>query len=583
MTMSTAGTEAPRLRRRDPAAAPQTEAADRQPKSRVRTYAFGVFIAAALLYGILVTFTYSGDDLQYASLIQHYATGQIFYYPTGSQPYLPHANASHDSLPLNPRYLLEWPTSLLAAKIAYLSNWSGTVIAPIQALRILVGAFGLSMFFLAVVRVVASIPLGLLATAGLGLTVSYLTYSTHTDQSINMVAILCLAFAIFVHQTQSGITRRGLLLLIAVLALATLYNLTAVIGVIAFGVGIALFSQHTTLMGRLRTLIAFGIAYTVVVASIIAAAIAVFAGPARLLDPAFWRDASFAGRPDYLVDPVHDGVRAAFGLGRSQILLPGVYGSLNDYIETTTSVARLLTMGYYGVVLLILMSPFVLFALRSRKFGPKGKIVVVLVIWFLAHALFNWFWDPGYNKYWLMPMVCCWAMFALALDHLHTMPARYYRPAVVGLSAFVCVSFVVNLSSQFWPDSRAADNQLLASATRMGTDSQPADLFLSPGHPMDFYISFFSHRDILSADLASLAYGNEESSVENAFTSRITAHIADKGEIYVYGLETLDEKHRSAFVKLLGNGTLTEKWVLPGTTVYRWNRIPCNGIKVHCT
>jgi hypothetical protein len=579
--MSAGGAAMTRLRRRDPAASPSAEAAEQQPKIHVRTYAFGVFIAAALLYGFLVTFTYSGDDLQYASLIQHYATGQTFYYPTGSQPYLA-GRATLDQLPLNPRYLLEWPTSLLAAKIAYAANWSGNVIAPIQTLRILVGAFGLSMFFLAIVRIVSNVPIGLLATAGLGFTVSYLTYSTHTDQSINMVAILCLAFAIFVHQTQSGFTRRGLLLLIVVLALATLYNLTAVIGVFAFGVGVALFSAHTTLLGRLRTLITFVIAYSAVVAAIIAAAIAIFARPASLIDPAFWRDASFAGRPDYLVDPVHDAVRAAFGLGKSEILLPGVYGPLNDYIENAASAARLLAIGYYGVVLLVLISPFVLFALRPRNIGRNGKFVVVLVIWFLAHALFNWFWDPGYNKYWLMPMVCCWAMFALALDRLHTMPKRYYRLAVLGLSAFVCSSFAVNLSSQFWPDSRAESNELLTSATRMGAQSQPADLFLSPGHPMDFYISYFGHRDILSAELAALSSGNDGAGTENAFESRIAAHIADKGAIYVYGLEALGDEDRTTFVRLLGNGTLTEKWVLQGTTVYQWNVNPCDGTKEHC-
>jgi hypothetical protein len=353
--------------------------------------------------------------------------------------------------------------------------------------------------------------------------------------------------------------------------------------VLAFGVGVALFSQHTTLVGRLRTFVTFGIAYATVVAAIIAAAIAVFARPASLLDPAFWRDASFAGRPDYLVDPVHDAVRAAFGLGKSEILLPGVYGSLNDYIENATSAARLLTIGYYGLVLLALMSPFVLFALRPRNIGRNGKLVVVLVIWFVAHALFNWFWDPGYNKYWLMPMVCCWAMFALALDHLRTMPARYYRIAVLALSVLVCSSFVVNLSSQFWPDSRAESNELLTNATRMGAESQPADLFLSPGHPMDFYISFFGHRDILSAELAALSSGNGEAGTENAFESRIAAHIADKGAIYVYGLEALGADERTAFVKLLGSGTLTEKWVLQDTTVYRWNLNPCIGAKEQCS
>jgi hypothetical protein len=544
---------------------------DRQTKNRVLTYALMVFVAASALYGIFITFTYSGDDLQYSSLIQTHATGDLLYYPTGTQAYLPHAGTAPAALPINPRYLLEWPTSLLTAKVWYGLGLTGTVVTPIQILHVAVGALGLSAFFLAVFQLVRNIPISLVSTAGLGLSVAYWTYSSHMDQSITMVTILCVALYVFVRQAQTGFTRSGLLLLVLVLAFASFYNLTAALSAFAFGVGVALFSRESGFFVRASRFVGFGVAYAFVVGVGIAAAIAIFDTPADITSPNFWRDATFAGRPDYLVSPVHDAIRAAFGLGKAEILFPGIYGSLNDYFDAATVGSRLMVLGYYCIVLLLLAAPLVVLAVRRSQLGDKGKIAAFLVVWLLVYTVFNWFWDPGYNKYWLMPVVCCWAIFALALDHVRTTLPRYYRPALGALVAFVALSFVVNLTSEFLPDSREQDNKWLAIATQMKRDSEPADVFLSPGHPMDFYISFFGRRDILSAKLASLESGNDEAALQATYAARIAAHRAGNGKVYVYGLDTLDDPHRAAFLKLLGSGTLTEEWTAPGTTIYKWS------------
>jgi hypothetical protein len=542
-----------------------------QSRSYIWVYALIVFIAAALVYGLTVTSTYSGDDLQYSSLIQHHLTGDILYHPTGGQPYLSQVDkVAVAPLPINPRYLIEWPTSLLAANIWQKVGLPGTVITPIQVLRIIVGALGLVIFFLAIYRLVENIPISLLVTAGLGLTVSYWTYSIHMDQSINMVALLCLAFYIFVRQTRTGFTRSGILMLIIVLTFASLYNFTAAVSTVAFGVGVALFSQQTSLFARFQKLVGFGLIYAILVALVIAASVAIFVSPASVVDPAFWRAATFGGKPEYLISPISDAIRAAIGLGKSQILFPGIYGSLNNYFETASTTNRVMLLGYYGIILILLASPFILLAARRKQLGVKGKIALFLVIWLLAHTLFNWFWDPGFNKYWLIPLVCCWGMFALALDHIRATLTRYYRPAFSAVIAFIALSFLLNLTTQFLPDSRAQDNKWLTIATQMKTDSQPEDLFLSPGHPMDFYISFFGRRDILSASLISYDTSDNQSVLDTTFSSRIATHLADNGKIYVYGLDTLNDTQRTAFQKMLGTGTLTEKWALPGTTIYEW-------------
>lgn len=105
-----------------------------------------------------------------------------------------------------PALFVEWPTSTLAARIWSLFGWQGSSIVPIQAVRMLVGALGLVFFFLALNRLVNKRWLALLATIGLGVSDAYWIYSTHMDQSINMLTLLCLAFYLFVRQSQTGST-----------------------------------------------------------------------------------------------------------------------------------------------------------------------------------------------------------------------------------------------------------------------------------------------------------------------------------------------------------------------------------------
>lgn len=542
-----------------------------QSSNRLWIYALIVFVAAILIYRVTVTSTFSGDDLQYSTVIQTSLTGDLFYHPTGGRPYTPNLDKGPIVPPkVNPRYLFEWPTSLLAGQIWQAGGWQDNVIAPIQTLRIVVGALGLVAFFLAVQTLVNHIPISLLVTTGLGLTVSYWTYSIHQDQSMNMVTILCVAFYVFARQSKTGFTRRGIIVLIIILALSALYNFTAAVSGVAFGIGVALFSKDTSFVGRFRTLVTFGLAYGLFVVVILVGIISITVSPSAIVDPAFWREATFGGRPEYLISPVQDAIRAALGLGKSQILIPGVYGSLNAYFETAPTANRIVLLAYYAVVLLLMAAPFVFLAVRRKKLGTNAKVAVFLTVWLLAHALFNWFWDPGFNKYWLLPLVCCWAIFALALEHVKDVLTRYFRPAFIAVGVFIAVSFVINLTTQFLPDSRADQNEWLTIANQMKTESQPADVFLSPGHPMDFYLIFFGRRDTLSASLINYDSNENAAILDTAFSTRIADHLADNGKIYVYGLETLNEDQRAAFEALLGSGDLTEKWNYPGTIIYEW-------------
>lgn len=536
-------------------------------------YAIITFVSAVSLYRLCLPVTFSGDDLQYAVVIERSVRGGLFYHPASGQPYVPQAAQRATEVPptlpaLNPRYLLEWPTSAFVARLWSGAGLAGDAVAAIQAWRIVVSAIGLTLFFLAMARLVRSPALALLPTSGLAVAAGYFTYSTHMDQSINMVTLVVLAFYLLVRQSEKDTTLGGRALLAGVLAGATLYNFTAALSALAFGVGVALARPDTSLTGRLRRVVGFGVGYTLIVAVVIASAVAVFVAPASLTDPAYWRGVTFGGRPEYGVNVAVDAARAAIGLAKSQTLFPGLPGDVAVYFAAASSAVQLQILGFFAVVLLLLLLPFGVLATRVRTSGATQRMFLFLLVWLAAHGLFNWFWDPGFNKYWLVPLVTCWAAAGLALAELRDHRPRLYRPALVGALIVVLVSFGLNLSTQFWPQSRAADNPWLHVSQEMRTASRPADLFISWRHPLDFYLTYFARRDVVSTWLVAYDRGGDTTGLIGRLAERIAAHRADGGRVYVYGLERLTPQERAEYEAQLGHPALRESWRFPGATTF---------------
>lgn len=536
-------------------------------------YAILTFVSAVSLYRLCLPVTFSGDDLQYAVVIERSVRGGLFYHPASGQPYVPQAAHRALALPptlpaLNPRYLLEWPTSAFVARLWSGAGLPGDAVAAIQACRIVVSALGLTLFFLTMARLVRSPALALLPTAGLAVAAGYFTYSTHMDQSINMVTLLVLAFYLFVRQSETDATFGARALLAVVLAGATFYNFTAALSALAFGVGVALARPDTSFAGRLRRFVGFGVGYTLIVALVIATAVAVFVSPASLTDPAYWRGVTFGGRPEYGVNVAADAARAAIGLAKSQTLFPGVAGDLAVYFEAASRAQQVQILAFFAVVLSLLLLPFVVLATRARTPGALQRMFLFLLAWLAAHAVFNWFWDPGFNKYWLVPLVTCWAAAGLALADLRDHRPRLFRPALVGALSVVLVSFALNLSTQFWPQSRAAGNPWLHVAREMRTASRPADLFISRRHPLDFYLAFFARRDVVSTWLVAYDRGGDATGLTERLAERIAAHRADGGTVYVYGFEGLTPQERAEYEALLGHPALRESRRYPGATTF---------------
>jgi hypothetical protein len=532
-----------------------------------------LFIGSSLLYRSTLTYNYSGDDLQYSMLIELFTKNTLFYHPAGAREYIPQAEVQTpfyeaNSAMVNPRYLLEWPTSILAGKVWRAAGWDGSVIVPIQAIRILVGALGLVFFFLAMNELLNDKRIAILCSVGLGIGGAYWSYSIHMDQSINMVLFLSLAFWVLARQYKRGFTLRGKIILAALLAMASFYNFTAALSTLAFAFGVAFLHPEASIVAKIKQFILFCAIYGVIVVVGIAIAVSVFVSPASLIDANFWRGVLFGGKPEYNVNIINDTLRAGIGLAKSQTLYPGVAGAFQDYFDTASTTSRVLLLGFFAVILVILLLPFAYLASKRKNLSGLGKIVVILVVWFAAHSLFNWFWDPGFNKYWLMPLLCCWALAGIALYHIKTSGSRYYALAQNAALAFVAVTFIINLTTQFLPESREDFHPWIADAKILAEESQPNDLFISSGHPLDFHIAYYGHRDVVATGLIEYDKGGSTEGIVEAVSKRIDDHLADQGKIYVYGFNLLPADAQVDIQEWIKGFELKPAWEFPDMIIY---------------
>jgi len=531
-----------------------------------------IFILTTAVYLIWSPSVYSGDDLQQAIVIQQLITGIPYYHPTGGRLYEPGLtetpNPAVQRIPINPRYLLELPTSALVAKLWDLAGWQGNVITPVITYRAVVGGLGVLFLFLALYILRGNAPIAFVASIGLALTSSYWTYSTHVDQSINMVALICLAFYVLVRQSKTGMTLGGKIGLATVLVFASFYNFTAMLTTIAFGLAVAFIRPNATLIDRLKQFVSFFVIYGVIAAAIILAAVAIAVSPAAITSADYWRSVLFAGKPEYGISIFSDTFRAILGFAKSQVIYPGVPGSLQAYWDSVDNSVRMLVGIFYGIVLLVMAVPVVALVLR-RRYLPAGErwLWVLLPSWFILHSVFNWFWDPGFIKYWLIPLVVAWIVIALFLDHVRQTMPRAYRVAFAGAATLIVFSFAVNFTTQFLPESRRADNEWLSIAETL-RETEPNALFISTGHPLDFYIAYFSHRDILSTGLINYDTGDNAEALQSVVTEQIKRHRSDGGEIYLYS-DKPDGLEAVTLIMDSSNIRLDPVWEFPNLTIYR--------------
>jgi len=496
---------------------------------------------------------YSGDDLQYAMVIERAVTGKVFYHPEGGQSYQPESRdqvaSSPERLPVNPRYLFEWPTSVVFAQLWQLLGWKENVIVPILVLRALVGAMGVLFFVLACYKLSGDKWIAIINSAGFATSAAYWTYSTHLDQSINMIALICLAFFILVWFRNSSRQNLYRVLIAITLALAALYNLTAMLTIFVFSLTI-MFSVTGEVRSRISRLVQFSATFAIPIGIVMVLGFVLLVSPADLTNPDYWKSFSFQGHPEYLIDPLRDAQRAILGFAKSQINYPWAVGSLQRYWDNATTNARLMLLGFYGAILAFMAVPIIALARMRISFLPSRGWVWQLLAQWIVHFVFIWLWDPGYIKYWIIPLLAWWGIVAIVLGHLKCVALPYYRLGIIAVTLFVLLSVSINLTTQFLPQSNARSNVWLSIAESL-KHTQPSALFISPGHPLDFYIAYFTGRDIVSTGLLDYGSGGNNVEIKRVVSAHIEQHQHVGGKVFVYGIDSMSEQERRRFFDLI--------------------------------
>lgn len=526
-------------------------------------YAVFIFVTALFIYSKWLSHAYTGDDLQYARDIHQAATGEMLYHPAGGRFYDPQSGGAQTDyyiwdVPINARYILEWPTSILVVKLWQRLGWSGDVIMPILTLRTLVGALGMLLFFLAIQTLCNDTLIAGISSMGLATSHAYWYYSTHLDYTINVTALVCLALYLMALQYRLSNPARSNSAPLVVLAMASFYSLTAGITTLVFALALAFWHPGEKISERIRQFIKLCTVYGVLVAAVIALVIAVWVSPSDLISPDYWKSALYIGRTEYNVDAFNDAIRTVMGFAKAHITHPGWPKS-----------ARL----FYGPVAVLMSTPFWVLLFRRRQLQPKTRVwAILIVVWLISHSIFNWIYNPSSIKYWPVPRVAWWTIVALTLEHLKLSRQDWYRLAVTSVLIFVALTFFVNLTTKFLPQSDEESNEWLSIAQAL-RQSEPNALFVSTGHPpvglpLDFHIIYFARRNVVSTDLASYANGGNEKVVRQIVTSHVERHRSAGGMVYAYGVDTLPLDRRHEFLELLDGQQLKTAWSFPQLMIY---------------
>jgi hypothetical protein len=526
--------------------------------------AVGVFALTLTLY-LQRQVVYSGDDLQYLMVVDGAVTGTVFYHPAGGRSYRPATAVLEASrnIPLNVRYPLEYPTSVLFARV-----WNPKdILQSMLMLRGLAGAVGATLFFVGMRRLTRCTKVSLITTIGLATSVAYWTYATHIDHSITLAALMTLAAMLLVVREDARHPRRWLLAAAVVEGVATLYMITTAIP--AAITTVWLLRRRPGTRGGLRDAIAFATAYGGAFAlTLVLLAIGmgwVGTGTPQGSGGDSIRRATFAGHPEYDFSPAYDGARAAVAFAKSVVNHPSGATGLSNYWQEGGTTRRLGVVAFFGSISVVMALPVIYLIARRKALGARYALWSLWTGCLVGYCGFNWFWDPGFIKFWVMPLTLWWPLAAIVLAHLRETRSRVV-PMVVGV-VFVSLVAANNWRTEFGPRSEVRANPWRGIAEQLRATPANA-LFISPNHPLDFHVAYFARRDIVSTGLTAYDYAGNIEMARRILDSHVNAHLNDHGPIYVYGFDSLAANERQAFLDLLPPGRLTVARRFPELTIY---------------
>jgi hypothetical protein len=229
-------------------------------------------------------------------------------------------------------------------------------------------------------------------------------------------------------------------------------------------------------------------------------------------------------------------------------------------------------LGYYGIVIILFLFPIgglLNKDLRRKILSPENRAPFwVFAGIFIIYSAFNLFWDPGYIKYWIIPLICWWFYSMIVVKETQILGPEKSRLPIFAMSGFIALSIIMNLVGIIGNESRFHPNELLKMQEAL-QESPPNALFISNENALDFYIAYFTRRNIISLELINYSSNHNAKLLENILAENISSHVKDGGPIYVYGFTGMNTEWQNKIIAMAQGTQLQPAWQFPNLTIYQ--------------
>ena len=457
---------------------PGTAAGFRSALSSARLSALLLFFGTLLLYWNTRTSANTFDAVSYANQIAH------LYPRTGDPHWLFH-----------PHHLLFNALGYVLWQAARSCGYSGGSLVVLQSLNALLGAAGVSLYYLTLRRLLQrSRGLPLLMSLGLALSFGY--WICATDGRVNMPSVFLL-LAAFSALTRVMAAPRGSTTALAGLLAggAVLFHESAGLFVAVGLAGILLCDPDPRLtpegVQKLRRLMAaaYGAAWlgTAALPYLLVGVLvlhlhspaAFHAWTAEYSELGWWWD----------FHVLHNLGSDGYAFRHAGFVEPGNHPSV-------------LESGLYWVSLLggLAAAYAVLASLPQLWRSHARNLVVVLTLWIAAYAAFFTVWSPGYFVFWVPVLVPAGALLALTLAHYRA--RRGGRAANWLAGVWIAVYGLLNLQASILPHLAPSSDPFRRISADVRAHTRAGDVVVvagaGDGGPCEVALPYFADRNVIS-------------------------------------------------------------------------------------
>ena len=480
-----------------------------------------LFLGTLAVYWATRTAANTFDAVSYANQIAH------LYPRTGDSHWLFH-----------PHHLLFDALGYVVWKSARLCGYSGGSLVVVQSLNAVLGAAGVTVYYLTLRRLLQR-SRGLPLLIALGLALSFGYWICATDGRVNMPSIFLMLAAFAVLSRLMVTPRPSLAAWTGLLAGgAVLFHESAGLFV-AVGLAGVLLADDDPLLPpaamrtrRRQMLLAYGAAWA---AASALPYLIVGAFVLHLHSPAAFRAwtseySELGWWWDFHV--LHNIGKDFYALRHASFVEPG---SKTGTFTLSRHLSWLM-LGLYSVsVLGWLASAYtVIVALPQLWRSHNRNLIVVLTLWAVVYAAFFTVWSPGYFVFWVPVLIPASVMLALALAHYRARRGGRAANWLVGVwivfyaALNLQVSILPHLSPQSDPFRRIAAD--VRAHTRFGDVVLVAGA--GDGGPCEVALPYFADRDVISLHGLLTKKRDDKAAAWALAQSEITAALASGNNVY---------------------------------------------------